>query len=460
MAPPETPSPPPPSARPRRQALVTTLVVIASILSLLSILAVWANRQVLNTDNWASSSSRLLESKAIRSQVAAYLVDQLYQKVNVQAELAKALPKQAQPLAGPAAGGLRNLAEQGIEALLQRPQVQALWESANRAAHKQLLKVLEGGGGALSTQGGVVKLDLGVVLKQVAQGIGVGQNLVNKLPPGAAQITILKSHQLKTAQDAVEILKGAAIVLVLLTLALFVTAVAIAGRRREALRSVGIGLVAAGVAALVVRTLAGTAIVDSLAKTDAQRPAIEDVWSIGTSQLVEAATATIAYGVVIVLAAWLAGPTHTAVRVRRWMAPYLRDPRYAYGALGALLVLIVLWGPTPATRNILLLLVMAAALAGGVEVLRRRTAREFPEATLAGAGASRGEWIEKVRESVSGLAARRRGGRRGGGLSEMERLEALERLARLRDSGVLDESEFELEKRRILGDDPPSGEAA
>jgi hypothetical protein len=49
MAPPETPSPQPPGARPRRHALVTTLVVIASILSLLSILTGWANRQVLNT---------------------------------------------------------------------------------------------------------------------------------------------------------------------------------------------------------------------------------------------------------------------------------------------------------------------------------------------------------------------------------------------------------------------------
>ena len=100
----------------------------------------------------------------------------------MQGELQQALPAQFKPLAGPAAGGLRNLAQQGVEQLLQRPRVQALWENANRTAQKQLLKLLEGGGGALSTAGGTVKLDLGVVLQQAAATLGVGQNLASKLP--------------------------------------------------------------------------------------------------------------------------------------------------------------------------------------------------------------------------------------------------------------------------------------
>ena len=459
MASPETPSSPPSAGRRRRRGLVVALLVIATVTSLLSVLALWANRQVLNTNNWATSSSKLLESKAIRGQVAANLTDQLYRNVNVQAELATALPKQARPLAGPAAGGLRDLAQQGIDALLQRPRVQELWESANRAAHKQLLRILEGGGGALSTQGGVVKLDLAVVLKQVAQGIGVGQALVNKLPAGSAQITILKSKQIKTAQDAVEVLKGLTVVLILVSLALFITAVWVSGRRRDALRGVGFALIIAGILALVVRTVAGNAIVDSLAKTDAQRPAIEDIWTIGTSQLVLAATAAIAYGVVVLVAAWVAGPTHTAVRTRRWLAPYLRDPRYAYGALGALLVLIILWGPTPATRNILIVLIMGAALAVGVEVLRRQAEREFPDAVLGAHRSSAGDRVAKARASVSGLTAHMR--RRGGGASaDTDRFEALERRGRLRDAGILDQAEFEAEKRRLLTGEAPAGGSA
>ena len=47
--------------------------------------------------------------------------------------------------------------------------------------------------------------------------------------------------------------------------------------------------------------------------------------------------------------------------------------------VGAVLLLVVLWGPTPAFRNIWWILVFAVLLALGVTMLRRETAREFPE---------------------------------------------------------------------------------
>ena len=42
------------------------------------------------------------------------------------------------------------------------------------------------------------------------------------------------------------------------------------------------------------------------------------------------------------------------------------------------------------------------------------------------------------------------GGEQGPGAAVDERLERLERLARLRDQGVLTEAEFETQKKRIL----------
>jgi hypothetical protein len=43
---------------------------------------------------------------------------------------------------------------------------------------------------------------------------------------------------------------------------------------------------------------------------------------------------------VIVLAAWLAGPTRWATSIRRALTPYLRQPGYAYGGLATLLLLV------------------------------------------------------------------------------------------------------------------------
>ena len=368
------------SAR-RRTALA--LIFVASLLAFLSLPAVWLDRQALNTDNWADTSSELLDDEAIRTQVASYLVEQIYANVDVQAELAAALPPRAKPVAGFAAGGLQQLADTGVKDLLGRPRPQQAWESANRRAHALLLRVLDGGGDAVSTTGGDVTLDLRALLSQSADRFGIGGRLEDRLPPDAGQIVILESNQLATAQDAADLLETAAIVLVVLALLLFALAVFLAqGWRREALRACGFGLIAAGVAALVARSVAGDYVVDALATTDAVRPAAEATWTIGTSLLDQAATATVWYGVVIVLVAWLAGPTPLATAVRRLQAPFLREPRYAWGGLAAIVLLLIAWEPTPATHSPLAMLLLIALFALGVEALRRQTAREFPHATI------------------------------------------------------------------------------
>jgi hypothetical protein len=442
-----------PAAQPpvRRRRLPLALIAVASLLAFVAIFALWANRQLLNTDNWTDTSSELLENDAIRGQVSVFLVDQLYANVNVQEQLAEALPPRAQPLAGPAAGGLKDLAIRGVDTLLQRPRPQELWEQANRRAHTRLLNVVEGGGDVVSTEGGDVTLDLKALLGQTADRVGVGERAEARIPEDAAQITIMRSDELGLAQDAVDLLKAAAVVLVVLALGLFALAVYLAhGWRREALRATGFGLLFAGAAALVVRAFAGDLVVDALASTEAVRPAAEAAWSISTSLLVEAASAAVVYGVVLVFAAWLAGRTSWAVATRRTLAPYLREPRIAYGALGVIALILLAWGPTPALRRPLPALILIGLLALGVHALRRQTEGEFPDA-------SREESMARMRERAAGVGrwvrspAAAHGNGNGNGAVTSERLEQLERLGRLRDSGVLDGPEFEREKAALLG---------
>src|SRR3954469_22426395 len=150
-----------------RRITATVLVVVASLLAFVSIFAIWANRQLLNTDNWTQSSSKLLQSPAIRNEVGDYLVDQLYANVDVAGELRAALPERFAPLAGPAAGAVRNLAESQAKRVLTRPRAQQAWENANRQAHLLLLKVLEGGGPNVSTDNGRVVLNLRSLLMEM-----------------------------------------------------------------------------------------------------------------------------------------------------------------------------------------------------------------------------------------------------------------------------------------------------
>jgi hypothetical protein len=450
----------PPSAPERaRRRIAIALIVIASLLSFHAIFAVWANRQLLNTDNWAETSSELLEHDAIRTQVADFLVAEVYANVDVSAELENAFeqvlrPGTAAALAGPAASGLQTFAEQRLDNLLARPIPQQAWEAANRRAQARLLDIVEGGGDVVSTAGGDVTLDLKSLLGETQSNLGVGGRIEQRLPESASQIVILRSSQLELAQDVVRLLKALAIVLVVLALGLFALAVYLARDwRREALRACGIGLVFAGAAALVARALAGDAVVDALATTESVRPAAQAAWSIGTSLLVQAATATLIYGVVIVVAAWLAGPTGSAVAVRRNLAPYLREPRIAWSAFGLVVLLLVAWGPTPAFRQPILAAVLIGLLALGLEAFRRHTAREFPDAR-------REDSFRRLREWVKGFGRRapRAPAYDGPDTGPPEvpdpRLDRLERLGRLREDGLLDASEYQREKDRLLAESP------
>ena len=416
----------------RKLSLV--LIVIASLLAFLAIFALWANRQLLNNENWTETSTQLIENQEIRDQVGIFLADELFANVDVEAQLQEGLPPRLAPLAGPVAGALRDVAERAAKELLSRPRAQALWVEANRRAHQRFLFVVEGGGDVVSTANGDVTLELEQALRRTAERVGLGERAQEAIPEGAGQITILQSDKLAFVQDLVWLLKILAIALVVLALGLFAAGVYLArGRRREALRTCGVGLLFAGVAALTVRSLAGDAIVDSLAESDAVRPAVDQAWTISTRLLEEAAAAAVGYGVVLVVAAWLAGPTSLGTAVRRGMAPFLRERAYAYGVLVAIVLLVINWSPTPATRRLLPALILIALLVAGTEALRRQTMREYPDADA-------GDTLRGARDRISG-----RGSPKGAG-----RVDGLERLARLRDDGVLDAAEFEREKQRLL----------
>ena len=184
-----------------RRRTVKGLIILGSVLAFLSVFAIWIERQALNTDDWVSTSGRLIQNQQIRTALSNYLVDQLYENVNVEKELKEILPGDTKELAGPAAGGLRQVAGTGAEKVLETGTAQSLWETANRTAHEQLMAVLENKKETVSTANGEVKLNLGSMLTNLAGQIGLGKSLAEQLPPDAGQITILKSEQLKTAQD-------------------------------------------------------------------------------------------------------------------------------------------------------------------------------------------------------------------------------------------------------------------
>jgi Short C-terminal domain len=425
---------------------VDLLIVVTTILAVVGMLAIWANRLVFNPDNWANTSTQLLENPDIRSATANYLVTQLYNNVNISALLESGLPPRLDPLAGPAAGALRNVAVQGTEFALQQSFVQTLWKAANRTADKALIAVVEGKKGPIGTESGVVTLNLGSILDDVASRFGLPSGLSSKLPPNVATLTIFKSDQLSFVQKVGRAVRGLALLLSILVPLLYILAIALARHhRRRTLMSVGFAITIAGIVGVAGRSILRNAIVDSLVNNEAQRPAVRATVGIGTQILGEIAAAFILFGLVVVVAAWFAGPARPAVASRRSIAPFLRErPGPTYAVVAVLLLLIFIWQPIPATGTLIGILVFTALALLGTELLRRQTAVEFPDAQS-------GETAARIRGRVDAIRAGRHHGHADTTTAAPASLpEQLEKLAALRDSGAISPEEYETAKSHLL----------
>ncbi len=363
--------------------LPIALIVVASVIAIAAVAAIWAKRQVLETDTWVETSSELLEREVIRDAVADYVVNELFDNVDVQAELENVLPPIVEPLAGPVAGALRNLAGEAAREALAGGQVQAIWEDANRVAQEKLLALLEDEGEFVATTGGVVTLDLTGVLNEVVDRVGLPGKLVDRLPPEAGELEIMRSDELESAQQALNIFKTAVWLLALVALGLYALAIYIArDRRRETLRAVGFAFAFVGALILVAHGLAGNAVTDSLASSAAAEAPVTASWEIGTSLLTGIAQGMIGYGIVVILAAALAGPTKIARRIRSEIAPYYRQPAVAIGTWAVLVLLIFWWSPTQGTERLIPSLLLIVLIAIGLAALRRQIVREFPEGQI------------------------------------------------------------------------------
>jgi hypothetical protein len=363
-----------------RGAAVWVVLVLAGLSLLLSSFAVWINRVALNTGVFTDTSSSLLDDPAIRSAVANRAVDELFANVDVQAELKDQLPDGYKGLSGPAAAGLRQASYQIADRALEQPRFQALFKAAVEETHATLVQVLEGGGDRVSTSNGEVVLNLRTLIAETADRIGIGQQVSSKLPADAGRIVILRSDQLNTAQNGFQLLKALAWVLPILTLVAFAVAVWLARDRRRAVRGIGATLAVVGLVGLVAANLTRNYVVSSLVARSDDRTAADQAWNILTDLMRGSFRLMVVVGILFLIAAWLAGPGARALGTRRWLAPALQNRVWAYVVLVFVVFVLLYRAEVLDFARFLVVLLLAALGAAWIELTRRQTLVEFPDA--------------------------------------------------------------------------------
>ena len=94
-------------AEPGHPKIVACLVGFGTLLAVFAIFSIWANRQALNTDNWVTTSDRILQNQEVQSHGSPPSSPPNSSPTSTSKPNSKGAAAELKPLAGPAAGGLQ-----------------------------------------------------------------------------------------------------------------------------------------------------------------------------------------------------------------------------------------------------------------------------------------------------------------------------------------------------------------
>lgn len=224
--------------RNRLRASLAALLVIVGCLAFSAYVVVhWAERQILNTDNWVALVSPLPKQPVVASALGGYISDQVFQNVAVQEKITSALPPQAGFLAGPLASQLKTLTTSAAQKLVASDAFQTIWSGANRIAMGRLLAQARGQTPPLQAKiNEKFNINLSDSSGKLRDALGKASSAIPALQPAANKAinisTDLRSRP-KRLQQYVKTTDTLAAVLPFLTVASFLGALALSAWRRR-----------------------------------------------------------------------------------------------------------------------------------------------------------------------------------------------------------------------------------
>lgn len=323
------------TARPRARRRVSWKSIVSAILIVLgcalapvALATVWTHRQVADTDRFVTTMSPLIHDPSVQAALTNRVTDTVFTYVDVQAvanDAVDALGQQGLPpritdrlhdLTGPLANSVREFVHSRVAQLFASEQFAQAWDRTIRVAHEQAVKVLSGQASAVAISGDKVTLDLAPFIEAAKQQlVDAGLTAANRVPEVHPTIAIADASGLVKAQAAYKTLDRLATWLPWIAIALIALGVYLARRKRRALVAAGLGFGASmlvlGAALLITRAV----LVDAVPSRSAAPTAA--AYDIIVRFLRDGLRTLLVLGLVVALFAFLAGPSVTAVRIRR-----------------------------------------------------------------------------------------------------------------------------------------------
>ncbi|MFD0274011.1 hypothetical protein ACFVHB_08855 [Kitasatospora sp. NPDC127111] len=330
-----------------RTSGAVVLIVIASLLSLLSVLAVWTSDFIGDTDRYVSTVAPLATEPDVQQAVTNRVTQVVLEQIDVDAlvkQLSDAAAQQGVPanaanlinnLSGPVKSALTQLVSATVNKVVTSDAFATIWVEANRLVHTSLDKALTGkGGGAVKLENDQVAIDIAPIVAKVKDElVNAGLGPVAKIPDVHTNFVLFASKDIGRIKTYFRLLEIAGVWLPIITVAIAAGGVFLAVNRRRALIGVGIGFFLAmlllGIALTVFRAIYLDHI--PVGANEAAAGAVYDT-------LIRFMRATVravgAMAVVTAVGAFLVGPSRPAVAARtacRRIIGSLREALYSLG---------------------------------------------------------------------------------------------------------------------------------
>lgn len=389
----------------RRGVLAVALVVLGAILLPMAVLTVWTRNQVLDTDRYLRTVQPLSDDPVLTSAISTRISDTIIDEIDVKSLAQEALPENAQLLAAPIAAGASSLVHTATNRLVESDQFDTLWLEANRAGHEGLVAVLTGRRGpVVSTENGKVVISLGPLVKKVLERVDeqFGIDISSRIPADKIDIkfTLVDSPQLAKLQTQIKWFDRLSWFTLVLALACFVGAVFAAPERRKGILYVGVAVIVSMLFTRLGLAFGRDTYLTHLPSQIHSSAAAASVFDTLTRFLLQAFRVLFAIGVVLVLAAWVAGPSGAAVWIRglwnralgrsgegiggtvdlgpvpAWVHGHLHALRVVVGALAA--IVLVTW-TRPTGKVVLLIAVVSLLVLAILQVLSSAESPTSPD---------------------------------------------------------------------------------
>lgn len=353
------------------------LITLACLLAPLSATAVWASRQVSDTDRYLETVAPLAHDPAVQKTIADAVTNAIFEAVDLRAITTQTLDAisqrglpppiaaNLQALSGPLVSGIQGYVQGQVDNLVASPQFASVWRQANQTAHASLVSLLEGEqSGALSAQNDTVTLNLAPIIAQVKDRlVANGFSLANRIPVVNKSIVLVQSDGVTKAQGFYRLLTTLGTWLPIIALFLLAVGVYVARDRRRALLGGALGFAGAMLVLGVALTLARVFYLNALPSEVLSRDAGGAIFDTIVRYLRYSLRAVGVLALIVAAAAYFTGPSPSAVRARAGLSKGIGSLRGSAESAGLNTGRVGTW--TFAHKRLLLI----ASVVGGALVL-------------------------------------------------------------------------------------------